>query len=109
MQTSLWRTLASLAVVLFQLASAQQFLGQIIPNVTYPGVPGAELAYFKVTDPSGAGNNFTLVNYQSYGRDGKRVVGSNIKRAVIIIHGLNRDAGTYMANVSQTTLFPRPG
>ncbi|KAI5199776.1 hypothetical protein E4T39_06075 [Aureobasidium subglaciale] len=110
MMISLWKTLAFLAAVLPQDVSAQQFLGDVIPNATYPTVPGSELCYFRVKDPAGKNNNLTLVNYQSLGRDNKRVVGSNIKRAVIIVHGLNRDAGTYMANMisalSQVTNDP---
>ncbi|KAI5236520.1 hypothetical protein E4T42_09446 [Aureobasidium subglaciale] len=110
MMISLWKTLALLAAVLPQDVSAQQYLGDVIPNATYPGVPGSELCYFRVKDPAGKNNNLTLVNYQSLGRNNKRVVGSNIKRAVIIVHGLNRDAGTYMANMisalSQVTNDP---
>ncbi|CAD0022500.1 unnamed protein product, partial [Aureobasidium pullulans] len=98
MLASFWKTIALLAALLLQDASAQQFLGDVIPNVTYPGVPGSELVYFRVKDPAGKNNNLTLVNYQSLGSNGKRIVPSKIKRAVIIVHGLNRDAGTYMSN-----------
>lgn len=101
MLASFWKTIALLAALLLQDASAQQFLGDVIPNVTYPGVPGSELVYFRVKDPAGKNNNLTLVNYQSLGSNGKRIVPSKIKRAVIIVHGLNRDAGTYMSNVSR--------
>ncbi|THV93191.1 WSC-domain-containing protein [Aureobasidium pullulans] len=99
MLASFWKTIALLAALLLQDASAQQFLGDVIPNVTYPGVPGSELVYFRVKDPAGKNNNLTLVNYQSLGSNGKRIVPSKIKRAVIIVHGLNRDAGTYMSNM----------
>lgn len=41
----------------------------------------------------------TLINYMSYGSNGKRLVGSKVQRAVIIVHGLNRDPGTYESNM----------
>lgn len=100
MVTSFWNTLILLGALLFQNASAQQYLGDVIPNATYPSIPGSELAYFRVKDPAGKNNNLTLVNYLSLGSTGKRLVPANVKRAVIIIHGLNRDPGTYMSNVS---------
>ena len=46
----------------------------------------------------GIKNNLTLINYINHGSDGKRLVPSKLKRAVIFIHGLNRDPGTYEAN-----------
>jgi hypothetical protein len=100
MLTSFWKTLVVLSALLLENVSAQQYLGDVIPNATYPTIPGSELLYFRVKDPAGANNNLTLVNYQSLGSNGKRVDPNKIKRAVIIIHGLNRDAGTYMSNVS---------
>ncbi|KAI4843157.1 hypothetical protein E4T44_06211, partial [Aureobasidium sp. EXF-8845] len=99
MLTSVWKTLVVLSALLLENVSAQQYLGDVIPNATYPGVPGSELVYFRVKDPAGANNNLTLVNYQSLGSNGKRIDASKVKRAVIIIHGLNRDAGTYMSNM----------
>jgi hypothetical protein len=101
MLASFWKTLVVLSALL-QNISAQQYLGDVIPNATYPGVPGSEIVYFRVKDPAGVNNNLTLVNYQSFGSNGKRIVGSKVQRAVIIIHGLNRDAGTYMSNVSRS-------
>ncbi|GHJ84917.1 hypothetical protein NliqN6_1319 [Naganishia liquefaciens] len=77
---------------------AQQYAGDVIPN-SLPGVPGSELAYFRIADPKGKNNALTLINYQSLQRDGTRLVPSKIQRAVIIIHGLNRDPGTYMSNM----------
>jgi hypothetical protein len=100
MLTSFWKTLVFLSALLLQDVSAQQYLGDVIPNATYPGVPGSELVYFRVKDPAGVNNNLTLVNYQSFGSNGKRINAAKVQRAVIIIHGLNRDAGTYMSNVS---------
>jgi pimeloyl-ACP methyl ester carboxylesterase len=74
-------------------ALAQQYAGETIPN-TLPAVYGAELAYFRISDPAGA-NTATLLNYQSLGSDGQRLKESNIERAVIIIHGQLRDANDY--------------
>lgn len=77
---------------------AQQYAGDVIPN-SLPSVPGAEIAYFRINDPSGKNNNLTLINYYAHQLNGNRVVESDIKRAVVIIHGLNRDPGTYAANM----------
>lgn len=100
MLASFWKTLVFLAALPLQNVSAQQYMGDVIPNTTYPGVPGSEIVYFRVKDPAGVNNNLTLVNYQSFGSNGKRIDPTKVKRAVIIVHGLNRDAGTYMSNVS---------
>jgi hypothetical protein len=104
MLASFWKTLVVLSALL-QNIHAQQYLGDVIPNATYPGVPGSEIVYFRVKDPAGVNNNLTLVNYQSFGSNGKRINASKVQRAVIIIHGLNRDAGTYMSNVSQSHCY----
>jgi hypothetical protein len=109
MLTSVWKTLVVLSALFLENVFAQQYLGDIIPNATYPGVPGSELVYFRVKDPAGVNNNLTLVNYQSFGSNGKRIDGSKVKRAVIIIHGLNRDPGTYMSNVSHWYCRYGPG
>jgi len=87
---------ASLFFVL--LVSAQQYAGDVIPN-SLPGVPGSELVYFRIKDPAGLNNNLTLTNYQSKQTNGNRLVPSQVERVVIVIHGLNRDPGTYMSNV----------
>lgn len=89
------------AVFLFFLSSpslAQQYAGDVIPN-SLPGVPGAEIAFFRINDPSGKNNNLTLTNYYTRQNNGKRIVESEIQRAVVIIHGLNRDPGTYASNM----------
>lgn len=39
-----------------------------------------------------------MTNYFSKNGNGDRLDTNDVKRAVIIIHGLNRDPGTYMAN-----------
>ncbi|PSK50339.1 Kremen protein 1 [Elsinoe australis] len=91
---------------LIQPITAQQFAGDVIPN-KMPTVPGSELAYWRVTDPAGKNNALTLINYWSQNGNGQRLVNSDVQRGVIIIHGLNRDPGTYMSNMlsalSQTT------
>lgn len=84
--------------VLSPVSVAQQYAGDVIPN-SLPGVPGAELAYFRIADPKGKNNALTLINYQSLQRDGSRLNPSKIQRAVIIIHGLQRDPATYMSNM----------
>ncbi|RDW92342.1 hypothetical protein BP5796_01736 [Coleophoma crateriformis] len=87
-----------LVALLPSLASGQQYEGETIPN-SLPSVPGSELAYIKITDPKGSGSNLTLTNYISHNSAGDRVDGSSTKRAVIVIHGAERDPGTYMSNL----------
>ncbi|KAI7324666.1 WSC-domain-containing protein [Hortaea werneckii] len=89
--------LCALVALLLGLVQSQEYAGDVI-STTLPGVPGAEIAFWKIQDTK-AKNNLTLINYINHGKDGKRLVPSNLKRAVIIIHGLNRDPGTYMANM----------
>lgn len=91
--------LAALVAALANVTQAQQYAGDIIPN-SLPVVPGSEITYFRINDPSGKNKNLTLTNYYSHGKNtAKRLVEANIQRAVIIIHGLNRDPGTYMSNM----------
>lgn len=78
------------------IVSAQQFQGRLIPN-SLPTVGGSEIAYWNVIDKKG--RNMTLTNYFSLDGNGKRLTTSSVKRAVVIIHGLQRDPGTYMANI----------
>lgn len=84
------------------LVLAQQYAGDPI-DTHLPSVPGSEIAFFKIPGVLDSNKkkpaNLTLVNYYSHGSDGKRLVESKVKRAVIIIHGLNRDPGTYEANM----------
>lgn len=76
-------------------ASAQQYAGDTI-SAYLPTISGAEVAFFKVPDPTGANNNLTLINYYAHGTNGGRIVESNIKRAVITLHGLLRDPWNYI-------------
>jgi hypothetical protein len=60
-----------------------------------PLIGGAELSYFNIKDPSGTNDvKLTFTNYMSLNKKKERVDGPNVKRAVIVIHGLNRDPGT---------------
>lgn len=77
--------------------AAQQYVGDFINN-SLPYVPGAEITYFRIPDPSGKNKNLTLVNYYSHGKDGQRIAEANVQRAIIVIHGLNQDPGTYESN-----------
>lgn len=85
---------ATLAV----LSSAQQYAGDVIPN-SLPGLSDGEIAYFRIKDPAGKNNNLTLINYINHNRQGNRLVDSELQRAIIVIHGLNRDPGTYEVNM----------
>lgn len=80
----------------FDVARAQQFQGSIIPN-SLPSVPGAELTYWNIPDANN--KSTTLINYSSLTASGARLAPANIKRVVIFIHGLQRDASTYMSNM----------
>jgi hypothetical protein len=79
---------------------AQQYAGDII-SAFLPTIDGAEVAFFKIPDTTGANNNLTLVNYYSHRSDGSRIVESDIKRAVIVLHGLLRDPWNYETDVSR--------
>lgn len=74
---------------------AQQYAGDVILN-NLPKVPGAEIAYFRITEPTGRNTRLTLMNYYSLQDLDVRVEPTDVRRAIIIIHGLDRDPGTYM-------------
>ena len=88
------------SLILLPLISAQQYAGDVIPN-SLPTVPGSTITYFKINDPAGKNHNLTLTNYYSLQTDGTPLVPNAVQRAIIVIHGLNRDPGTYMSNVNQ--------
>ncbi|EME46792.1 hypothetical protein DOTSEDRAFT_169606 [Dothistroma septosporum NZE10] len=75
-------------------AAAQQYAGDVI-GASLPTVDGAEVAFFKINDPSGKNNNLTLINYYGLGSNYQRIDTNNIQRAVITIHGLLRDPNNY--------------
>lgn len=89
-------TLAAIASSFFGLGAAQQYAGDFINN-SLPVVPGSEITYWKIQD--GVKNNLTLINYINHGSNGQRLVPANVKRAIIIIHGDDRDPGTYESNM----------
>ncbi|EOD44816.1 putative carbohydrate-binding wsc protein [Neofusicoccum parvum UCRNP2] len=78
------------------LSNAQQYVGATI-NTGLPAVPGSEITYFNIKDANN--KNTTLINYMSLNSTSQRPNPKLLKRAVIVIHGLNRDPGTYMSNM----------
>jgi hypothetical protein len=83
---------------------AQQYAGDII-SANLPTIPNAEVAFFKIDDPSGKNDALTLINYYSHGTDGNRIVESKIQRAVIVLHGLLRDPWNYENDVCFSRLI----
>lgn len=86
------------ALLSASLAAAQQYEGEVIPG-TLPMVDNAEVAFWKIKDPSGDGANLTLINYASLDTQGQRPDNSRIQRAVFSIHGLLRDPWNYENDV----------
>lgn len=88
--------------ILSSLAAAQQYVGDPFAN-SLPSVPGSELTYFKIAGVMDSNKakpaNLSLANYYSHARNGKRLDESKVQRAVVIIHGLQRDPGTYESNM----------
>lgn len=102
-------TVQILLVCLASFVAGQQYAGDYIANTrgykekccmqfsnrcTVPSVPGANLTYFNIANPDNSAARLTLTNYISLGRNGGRLEGIGIKRAVIVIHGAGRDPGT---------------
>lgn len=81
---------------LASLGTAQQYVGENI-TTTLPLVPGSEITYFNIKDSKS--RNTTLINYVSLNSKSQRPDPKSLKRAVIVVHGLNRDPGTYMSNM----------
>ena len=94
-----WMTIISLIVIQLCAVSAQQFAGDQISN-SLPFVRGSEIAYWKIADPAGSSTTLTLTNYWSLRNDLTRLNNVDVKRVVVIVHGLNRDANNYMNDVS---------
>jgi hypothetical protein len=88
----------SLALAAGSLVAAQQYEGDVIPG-TLPSVNNAEVAFWKIKDPTGANANLTLINYASLNTQGQRPDNSKIQRAVLAIHGLLRDPWNYENDV----------
>lgn len=66
------------------LVSAQQYEGDTITN-SLPSVDNSEIAYFKIHNS--AGQTGTVTNYYGLNSTGGRIVPSEVKRAVIFLHG----------------------
>jgi hypothetical protein len=78
-------------------SSAQQFVGSVVQNYM-PSVPGAELTYFNIVNKGN--KDTTIINYSSLAQPtNNRLKPSDIQRAIIFVHGLDRDPETYMANM----------
>jgi hypothetical protein len=88
----------SLALTASSLVAAQQYAGDVIPG-TLPATTNAEVAFWKIRDPTGANANLTLINYASLNNAGQRPDNSKIQRAVLSIHGLLRDPWNYENDV----------
>lgn len=80
-------------------AWAQQYAGDTISG-TLPSQDGSEVAYFRISDPSGANDQLTLLNYYSHNSSGQRIPESAVERAVIMITGMLRDGSDYQQSVS---------
>lgn len=87
--------LGLVAAHLLATVFAQQYAGDKI-ETQLPLVPGAEIAFFRIADPTGHHHHLTLTNYYSLGINDERLVPDQVQRAVIIIHGRDRDPGNYM-------------
>jgi hypothetical protein len=79
----------------FSLSLAQQYAGRTITN-SLPATAGAEIAFFNIKDVNGG--NTTLINYFSLPTTGRQNP-INVKRAVVVLSGSNRDPWDYYANV----------
>lgn len=96
---SLARYILSIITILHfavTFSKGQQFVGQAFNN-SMPGVPGAEITFWNIFDANK--KNTSLLNYQNFGKNGARQDPKKVQKAVIIIHGLGQDPGTYMANM----------
>lgn len=79
---------------------AQQYAGVPITR-TFPVVAGSEVTFFNIK--TSTGQNTTLVNYYSRPEStGQRPVPANIKRAIIILTGSNRDPWDYFNSMRNT-------
>ena len=82
----------------FLLTAAQQYAGDVVSGLL-PTISRAEVAFFRIPDPTGQNDHLTLINYYAHGTNGGRIVESNIERAIIVIHGLLRDPWNYCNDV----------
>lgn len=85
--------LATFIASTIQFCLAQQYAGASYNN-SLPSVPGAQIAFWNIKDPNN--KNATLLTYAT-APNGKQQIQSNVQRAVIVIHGLQRDPWNYMS------------
>ncbi|KAH9908482.1 WSC domain-containing protein [Xylariomycetidae sp. FL2044] len=109
--------------VLFHNVWAQQFQGVPYDN-QMTNIDGSEKAFWKITGRLAElplnpiiltkgtldmeGRTFTQLNYFSQNGRGERLNPLDVKRAVIMVHGLNRDPDTYMST-ALSALANNPG
>ncbi|KAI0203467.1 WSC domain-containing protein [Astrocystis sublimbata] len=84
-----------LSLTLLGTAAAQQYQGTPYDN-QMSNVPGSEKVFWKITDKKG--RTFSQLNYFSQNGNGQKLKTPDVKRVVLIVHGLNRDPDTYMSN-----------
>ncbi|PWN24114.1 hypothetical protein BCV69DRAFT_275449 [Microstroma glucosiphilum] len=85
-----------LLVIAAHLAVAQQYVGSSYTN-SMPHVSGSEITFWNIADAQG--NSTSLLNYQSLGANGSRLSPSQIRKAVISLHGLQQDPDTIMTGM----------
>ncbi|KAF9015825.1 hypothetical protein BDZ89DRAFT_1141878 [Hymenopellis radicata] len=83
------------AILYVATVLGQQYAGETIPN-SLPSAAGAEKAFFNILDSSG--HRTTLINHFSF-PGGARQNKTMVQRAVIILHGANRDSNDYFTNI----------
>jgi len=93
---------------LLHTSSGQQFAGDVIPN-NLPTVGNSEIAFWRIKDPAGKAKRLTLINYFSMTSKNVRLDPTRVKRAVIFVHGLNRDPSTYMSQLLSALVQATPG
>jgi hypothetical protein len=86
----------ALSQLVSQLARAQQYVGQTIPN-SLPGVTDGAVSFFQIIDPNG-GPSSTLINYFS-APGGQQIDTTQVQRAIVVLHGANRDPYNYFNDV----------
>lgn len=83
------------------VAFAQQHEGTTVSG-NLPQVDGAEVSFFKIQNPTGGNASLSLVNYQSLAANGDRLNNENVKRGIIVVHGLLRDPWNYENDVRRS-------
>jgi hypothetical protein len=91
MRASFTSAVVAAAILGSPFVHAQQYAGDVIPN-SLPKINNAEIAFWAMKSPTG--RPLTLINYMS-APGNKRQDPSQVQRAVIVIHGLQRDPYNY--------------